>query len=213
LGCPDFFVSCQEIIEQSAAFRIQVSVTSPKQHLQSLASRIVATFRGPRSIAEPEKELRFTRGRQAYTFVIVGSLLFCAALALFMLALPGFTGKQRPTVPSYGYCLLPLPFCLAAFWLAMRMTRHAYMILTPLGIELFPFFRPEKNMQILYWSEISAAKVSSDLRLLTISHGGGSKAFISLDPVRKERRPLLKRAVEGTVAQRAPTTDTNSASN
>lgn len=194
----------QEKIEQSAPIGIQVTVTNPKQLLQSFTSRAIASLRGPRAVADPEKELRFTRSRQAYTFIILATLLFCATLALFMLALPGFTGKQRPMVSSYGYCLIPLPFCVASLWLAMRLTRHAYMILTPLGIEIFPFFRPEKNMQILYWSEITDARVSSDLRLLTIGHGGESKAFISLDPIRKDRRPLLKRAVEGTVAQQAP---------
>mgnify|MGYP007028079659 CR=1 FL=1 len=179
-------------------------MTAPKNFLQSFASGCASLFRGPKAVAAPEKELRFTRARQAFTFVVLGIILFCAALALFMLALPGFTGKQRPMVSSYWFAAIPLPLCAGAFWLAMRLTRHAYMILTPLGIEIFPFFRPEKNMLLLYWSEIVDAKVSSDLRLLTISHSGGSKAFISLDPVRKNRRPLLKRAIEGTIAQLAP---------
>ncbi|MCB1100705.1 MAG: hypothetical protein KDN22_34405 [Verrucomicrobiae bacterium] len=179
-------------------------MTSPKILLQSFASGCAGLFRGPRAVAAPEKELRFTRARQACTFVVIGIIFFCAALALFMLALPGFTGKQRPLVSSYWFAMIPLPLCAAAFWMAMRLTRHAYIILTPLGIEIFPFFRPEKNMQLLYWSEIEEAKISSDLRLLTVSHSGGSKAFVSLDPLRKNRLPLLKRAVEGTLAQLAP---------
>ena len=32
-------------------------------------------------------------------------------------------------------------------------------------------------MQILYWSEIDDAKVTPDLRLLTIDHSAGSKAI------------------------------------
>lgn len=172
-----------------------------KRALSAAASLV----RGPRKVVSPEKEVRFTRARQATTFVVIGIVLFCAALGLFMLALPGFTGRQQPTLSSYGFALLPLPLCAGAFWLAMRLARHAYLILTPLGIEIFPFFRPEKNMQLLYWSEIDNAKVTPDLRLLTIDHGSGSKAIISLDPIRTIQRPLLKRAIEGTIAKRRTT--------
>lgn len=168
----------------------------------SIGSHLAALFRGPRAVARPEKEVRFTRGRQANTFVVLGILFFCASLALFMLALPGLTGKQRPMVSSYGFALIPLPFCALSLWFAMRLIRHAYLILTPLGIEIFPFFRPEKNMSLLYWSEVRNAKVSSDLRLLTVSHGDGAKAFISLDPIPAAQRHLLKRAMEGTLARR-----------
>lgn len=173
-----------------------------KNLLQSIGTRVAGLFRGPRSVAVPEKEVRFTRARQANTFVVIGIVLFCVALALFMSALPGFTGKQRPMVSSYWFTVIPLPLSAVVFWFAMRLTRHAYIILTPLGIEIFPFFRPEKNMSLLYWSEIEDAKVSSDLRLLTVSHSGGSKAFISLDPIRKDQRKFLKRAIDGTIAQR-----------
>ena len=169
--------------------------------VKQFLSKAGAFLSGPRKVAAPEKEVRFTRARQAMTFVLIGIVLSCVSLALFMLALPGLTGRQQPTLSSYAYSLIPLPFVVASFWMAMRLTRHAYLILTPLGIEIFPFFRPEKNMHLLYWSEIEDARVSPDLRLLTIEHGGGSRAFISLTPVRANLRPLLKRAIDGTVAK------------
>ena len=62
-------------------------------------------------------------------------------------------------------------------------------------------------MHLIYWSEIEDARISTDLGLLTISHGGGSKAFISLSPIRKDQRTLLKRAIEGTMKGRKTKSD------
>ena len=178
-----------------------------KNPIKFLDTTLGRLFRGPRQVVSPEKEIRFTRAAQATTFVVLATVFFCASLALFMLALPGFTGKQQPTLSSYWFAVLPLPFFAIALWIAMRLTRHAYLILTPLGIEIFPFFRPEKNMHLLYWSEIEDARVSTDLRLLTVSHGGGSKAFVSLSPIRKDQRALLQKAIEGTMSRREESMD------
>ena len=113
--------------------------------------------------------------------------------------------------PWWG--LLPVFPALYCVWVAMHLTQHAFIILTPLGIELFPFWFPKKNLQVIYWAEVTHAEIDEDCRQLAIHCGeedGSSKIFVSLDPIRKDRRPLLKRAIEGrmcTPAEPAGTDD------
>ncbi len=155
----------------------------------------------PRKISEPEKELRFTRARQALTFVALGVALLCVAVAIEIKATPliGNAAGEAPAVSSPWWAAIPLLPALWSFWTAAHCARHAFIILTPLGIELFPFWFPAKNMRVVYWSEVTAAAVDEGLRNMTVDLDGGSKIFVALAPISRDRRPLLKRAVEGRV--------------
>lgn len=153
----------------------------------------------PRKISQPAKELRFTRTRQALTFVTLGVLLVCAAIGIWIKAMPmlGNAAGEAPVISSPWWAALPLLPAAWCFWTAAHCARHAFVILTPLGIELFPFLFPTKNMRALYWSEITAASVGDDLQNLIIELNGGGKVFVALTPIAKNARPLLKRAIEG----------------
>ena len=147
----------------------------------------------------PFKELRFTRSRQAVTFVIVGVVFLCFAGAV------GLWWLQWVDRPGWLWVVAFVPLVLA--WACLRaaasMTRHAYLLLSPIGIEIFPFFRPSQNMQLVSWSEIEDAEVPPDQQMLILSLSGGGKIFISLDPVKLSARPLLARAVAGVMEKRA----------
>lgn len=145
------------------------------------------------------KELRFTRSRQAVTFVIAGVVFLCLAGGL--LALWSW-GVNNPL--SLWWALLPLIAAWGCLRLAARLTRHAYLLLSPIGIEIFPFIRPAQNMQLFSWGEIQHAGVSDDGRLLTLTLAGyeDAKVIISLDPIKERTRPLLKKAVEGVMERR-----------
>ncbi len=148
---------------------------------------------------KPFKELRFTRSRQAVTFVIAGVVFLCLAGVLLAL------WSWRVNNPlSLWWALLPLTAAWGCLRLAARLTRHAYLLLSPLGIEIFPFFRPAQNMQLFSWGEIQHASVSDDGRLLTLTLAGyeDAKVIISLDPVKESARPLLRKAVDGVMKQR-----------
>ena len=159
----------------------------------------------PRKISEPEKELRFTRARQALTFVAVGVIFVCVAIAIWVKATPmiGNAAGEAPAISSPWWALVPLLPALWSFWVARHCAQHAFIILTPLGVELFPFFFPSKNMQAIYWSEIGGATVDDALRTLTLELDGGGKIFVALAPIATSARPLLKRAVEGRMADAA----------
>ena len=146
------------------------------------------------------KELRFTRARQAVTFFVIGFALLFAAAWLGVLRWHQITWK-----PPLLLALAPLPFAIGALWLAWRMTRHAFLILSPIGVEIFPFFMPVKRFQLVTWGEIQHAEVLHDNRLLVLTLAGcqDAKIFIGLDPIPLRTRPLLVRAIEGIAEKRA----------
>ena len=158
---------------------------------------------GPKSIAEPEKELRFTRAGQAPLFYIIAALTVAAGIGLLILSTQKW-GMDAPPLQSWWW--LGIPDLLIGFWffrLGMRCSQHAYLILTPLGIEIFPFFNAQKNLQVIYWTQIAAAEVKDGKLVLHFSEQKNSGVVASLHPIPPQQRELLKRAVEGRMEQRA----------
>ncbi len=150
-------------------------------------------------IQSPEKELRFTRSGQAVSFWILSAVLVAAALIL------GVTASNRdvnPRLPHPAWALLPLGLAAVVGKFAFSLTRHAYLILTPLGIEIFPFFRPSQGMQLVMWQEVSEAEVSDDFTLLSLHRDAEKTSGIrlSLRPIRGDRRCLLAKAVIGRLS-------------
>lgn len=147
-------------------------------------------------VQSPEKELRFTRSGQAVTFWLSTSV--CGAVAITLLA-TSYYRDINPSLPHPAWALMPLVLALISVRLAWRLTHHAYLILTPLGIEIFPFFRPETGMSLVTWQEIHAAEVNRSLTRLTLHHDAAktSGIHLSLRPVRAVRRDLLIKAIAG----------------
>jgi len=164
---------------------------------------------GPQKLAEPEKELRFTRARQAGIFYAAAVVCFTASMAVFILSTQDW-GIEAPLL--HGWLWLCVPGLLLSF-LALRMgircTRHAYLIVTPLGVEIFPFFKAEKNLQIIYWSEVADAEVSPDLSRMTLHFNREKKSgvVVSLNPIPRERRALLEKVVSGMAQKIAKQSD------
>ena len=90
-------------------------------------------------VQSPEKELRFTRSGQAVVFWVASAVLTAVAVTL---AATSVYRDINPDLPHPAWALIPLVLAVVAARLAVNLTRHAYLILTPLGIEIFPFFRP-----------------------------------------------------------------------
>ena len=150
-------------------------------------------------VSEPHKELRFTRSGQAVGFCIAGAVL--AGIAVTLAA----TGYYRDVNPSVPHAAWALPFAAAAaglFVLARHLTKHAYLILTPMGLEIFPFFRPAKGMQVVMWQEIRDAETDAAGRWLTLHFNDEKTAgmHLSMKPVRRKTRSLLAKAVIGRVS-------------
>lgn len=158
-----------------------------------LDSAAAMSFRPRMPVAEPQKELRFTRSGQAAVFVILGSVLAMAALVFFLL---------EPTSLWWG--LIPLVLAIVCGRVTWHCTRHAYLILSPIGVEIFPFFRPEKGMQLIPWGQIAAIEINEPLTKATLHFTAEKTAGIhlTLRPITAKRRPLLAKALTGVMAQR-----------
>ncbi len=157
-------------------------------------------------VAEPHKELRFTRAGQAAGFWIAAAACCGAALIFFLIA-P--YRSEHPELPHPAWGLLLLAFAAALIRLAWRCTRHAYLLLSPIGVEIFPFFRPAANMQIIPWAQIAAADI--DLSRLTL-HFDAEKTsgiHLSLAPIPKARRELLAKAIHGRIAPHPPSSNSH----
>jgi hypothetical protein len=150
-------------------------------------------------VKSPEKELRFTRSGQAVAFWLMAAVMVSAGVTL--LACAAYRARN-PELPHPAWAVAPFVAAALLARQAVRMTRHAYLILTPLGIEIFPLFRPVHGMRLVTWQEIGAADVSGDMKLLTLHHDAGKTSGIrlSLAPVRKDRRSLLAKAVLSRVS-------------
>lgn len=159
---------------------------------------------GPKNVVEPEKELRFTRAAQAPLFYAMAVLAFAATMAVFILSTQDW-GMAAPVLDGWLWLCFPgLLVTYAMLRIGIRCTRHAYLILSPLGIEIFPFCKPEKNLQILYWTEIADAEVSSDAKqlILHFTEEKQSGVVVSLSPIPVARRHLLEEAVLGVMERR-----------
>lgn len=148
---------------------------------------------GPKDVEEPHKELRFTRGAQATLFAVVAAVACGASAAIIIL---NFISKDP--LLSWWWAVLPLLVAALFARLAFRCARHAYIILTPLGIEIFPFFNARENLQVLYWSQIADAEINENQQLVIHFNEEQSAGVVaSLTPISPARRILLERAIEG----------------
>lgn len=157
-------------------------------------------------IQSPEKELRFTRSGQAVWFWI-GSAVFTAIAVT--LAATSIYRDINPQLPHPAWALAPLAAAVVTARLALRLTRRAYLILTPLGIEIFPFLRPAEGMRLVVWQEVDSVEVNVDLTRLTIHHDAGKTTGIhlSLRPIRADRRALLAKAMAGRFSRNGSTAE------
>jgi hypothetical protein len=157
-----------------------------------------------RPVQSPERELRFTRSAQAVPFWVLGASALAGG-GLF-LALRLSRGWDSGSFPHPLWVLPPLLAGIGLLRIAWRLTRHAYLILTPLGMEIFPFLRPAAGMRLVSWGEIHSAEADADLTRLTLHHDAEKTAGIhlSLRPIKAAWRPMLVHAVLGRVKRVDP---------
>ncbi|HEY1120073.1 MAG TPA: hypothetical protein VGE67_00675 [Haloferula sp.] len=145
-------------------------------------------------VAEPKKELRFTRAGQAVVFGIAAAVCFMAGLVFFRVAPYRAIDPELPH-PAWGW--IPIGLAVLFVWLAIHCAKHAYLILSPIGVEIFPFFRPAANMQVIPWAQIAAADIDGSRLTLHFSAEKTSGIHLSLSPIPKDRRALLAKAIRG----------------
>ena len=154
----------------------------------------------PEKVQSPEKELRFTRSGQAVVFWISAAVMVAAAVTILASSIYRY---DVTSLPHPAWATVPLALAAIFARIAIRMTRHAYLIFTPLGIEIFPLFRPQSSMRLVLWQEIQVAETDDALTRLTLHHDAAktSGIHLSLSPIHKDRRVLLAKAVSGRLSR------------
>ncbi len=151
----------------------------------------------PQKIAVPERELRFTRNQQAIAFYIGASFLISVSIVLCATAF-----SEAPPL-HWAWSLLPLPFAAVCLKTALFCSRHAYLILSPIGVEVFPFRKAQKEMQVVQWGEIDDIETKSNQLLLHFNPKKTAGMVITLRPLRPAQRNLLQSALLGVMQQRS----------
>ena len=102
---------------------------------------------------------------------------------------------------------MALPFLILSALLtrlSAYCARHAYLILTPLGMEIFPLIKPHKNLNLVYWAQINDADFNEELTALKLHFNEDQTAgiILSLKAISAKKRLLLKRALESRLAEK-----------
>lgn len=151
-------------------------------------------------VLDPQKELRFARSRQALSFAVLGALFLSATVTLLLVTYTVDDLAELPFPGWLGYAFfLPVALCL---WLSYYCIRHPYLIISPIGVEVFPLWKPIKNFQLIEWGNVVI--VENDESNLTVHYNKEKTAgvVLTLSPLTKNSRILLMRAFEGVMEQR-----------
>lgn len=150
---------------------------------------------------DPGKELRFTRSGQAIHFAVAAIVCACAVFALLTLGLMPWHADDAPFLPVWWPGLLPVIPMLAFLWLAVFCASHAYLILSPVGVEIFPFWAPAENFRLVAWQQIRGYRVDGPFLFLEFGESTGQGGVVlSLAPLRQVQRELLVHAIDQRVS-------------
>lgn len=145
-------------------------------------------------VVEPHKELRFTRAAQAVPFWVLAAM---AVMATIVIIVVSFYRAENPDLPHPAWATLPLIIAGIAIRIALHCTRRAYLIFSPLGLEIFPLLKPIAGMQLIPWTQIHDAEIDNSHITLHFSPDKSSGIHLTLSPIPKTTRPLLKKALQG----------------
>ena len=148
--------------------------------------------------SEPHKELRFTRAHQAMHFAGGACLALAAMVGLALLSWTSWDMSGQPLIHAWWLPLLPLPVMLGALWAMAWCTTHAYLLLSPVGVEIFPLLFPGRGYRLIPWAQITAMRIEKKCVVLEFVGAGG--IVLGLDPIRPSARPLLVAALQRRLA-------------
>ena len=99
--------------------------------------------------------------------------------------------------PFVWGAILLIVLAVGLIRLAWRCTKHAYILLSPIGVEVFPLFRPAATMQVIPWQQIDSAEIGRRRLTLHFTAEKSAGIHLSLSPIAKDRRELLAKAIQG----------------
>lgn len=180
-------------------------MTTTPPYNRTLVQRLFGIV--PRSVSEGHKELRFTRTRQA-THFFLGSVLFLMLGAGCFIAMLGSWGPaDRDFQRCAWLCLIPLLPAFLAYRVGIHCVRHAYILLSPMGVEIFPFFKPEKNLQLVFWSQVADCDITKTRLTLHTNAEKTAGVVVTLKPIAQSQIYLLQKAISSRTASKHTSTN------
>ncbi len=142
-------------------------------------------------IPTTERELRFTRNRLGFILIAAGMVLMMTAVLLQMAGYDAITPYLlAPLWGMQASVIIPGIICLYVGW---RCLRYATLIVTPLGLEVMPFFKPRQTMSWYVWQQIRSVELRGSTLILDIIEE--QPVSISLFSMTPESRTLLMHAL------------------
>lgn len=172
------------------------SLTS-KKSLAGMIKRLITTSN--KTIAEPEKEIRFTRSAQATLFFLLAILCVVICISSLFCIYVNWGPWHYDFKENWWISLLALIPAIGFLRIGVHCIRHAYIILTPMGVEIFPLLKPQKNLQVIFWSDIDHIELDRSLLKIHYNPEESAGIILSLKPISKSHYPLLKKAITGRI--------------
>lgn len=152
-------------------------------------------------VSEPDKEIRFTRSRQAIALLLVFSIsTVILIIGVTFSLLPEPYGNKE--LIRFWYILPPL-IALSYFSLrlALHCIKHAYLIFTPMGLEILPLRHPEKNLNLIYWHQINTFDVNKNAIVLHYNTQKTAGTVISLKPIHRKYHSFINKSLTRRVSK------------
>lgn len=155
-------------------------------------------------VLDPSKELRFTRTNQAILFFILAAI--CLATWMTLLAVIWTVYSETGSLEELPFSphSIHIPWFIGAgfLYLAIYCGKHPYLLLSPLGVEIFTLWKPTKNFQLVEWGRIAVVEFKESQMILHHTKEKKSGVVLTLSPLHKKSRKLLQKAMEGVMEQR-----------
>ncbi len=143
-------------------------------------------------IPTKDRELRFTRNRLGAILTVVGVVLLMIAVFFQITGYDTITPYLLAPLWVMQLCAaIPALICLYAGW---RCLRYAALIVTPLGLEVMPFFNARETMSWFVWQQIRTIELRDGMLILDIIEE--LPVNISLSGLTPNSRALLMHALE-----------------
>lgn len=147
-------------------------------------------------------EVRFTRSARAPLFLAAGITLVLLAGWIYFGAVSGHYEDARGNSLQWSpwWALPPFAAGLFVFQLGWLFGRRAYVLVNAIAIEVFPLFGAPKGMLVFPWPEVETVEFGGEGDSMTV-HIDDEEKCISLKPVARHQRHLLRRAIEGRLEE------------
>ena len=146
-------------------------------------------------VTDSSKEVRFTRARQAIVWLILASCGCVGILALVLCQFLPAPFSMRVGLFFWVLLCMQLVFVFLTVKVALRCLRHAYLIFSPVGVEIFPWKKPEKNLDVVLWGQIDHMEMRNQQLYIHFNAEQTAGKVISLKPIFPKQHYLIERII------------------